>query len=98
MFRHRRLFKSFLSQNRNVLPYHKNREPFKLLQILSVTTRLPPSSQSKMVLETKTAVKRLAINPITNVTANPLTGPVPNRNRKAQETTVVTCVSIMVRK
>ena len=51
-----------------------------------------------MALETKTAVKTLAIRPITRVTANPFTGPVPNKNRNAQDTTVVTCVSMMVRK
>src|SRR6266478_7966037 len=50
-----------------------------------------------MVLETKTAVKTLAINPITRVTAKPFTGPVPNKKRNAHETTVVTCVSMMVR-
>src|SRR5664280_2579097 len=49
-----------------------------------------------MVFDTKTAVKTLAIKPMVNVTANPRTGPSPKRKRKAQDTTVVTCVSTMV--
>ena len=69
----------------------------KPFQMLNVTTRFCiPSSQSKMVRETKTAVKRFANRPITRVTANPFTGPVPNRNRNAQLTIVVTCVSTIV--
>ena len=43
------------------------------------------------------AVNTLAIKPIVRVMAKPLIGPVPNMNRKKAETTVVTCVSIMVR-
>src|SRR5206468_744724 len=34
--------------------------------------------QSKRVLETKTDVNMFEISPVTSVTANPLTGPVPN--------------------
>src|SRR5438309_5989692 len=49
-----------------------------------------------MVFDTNTAVNTLAIKPIVNVTANPRTGPSPNKNRKAHETTVVTWVSTMV--
>ncbi len=37
------------------------------------------------------------MRPMTRVTAKPFTGPVPNMNKKAQDTTVVTCVSMMVR-
>ena len=37
------------------------------------------SSHSKIILDTNTAVNTLAIKPITNVTANPLTGPEPNK-------------------
>src|SRR3954451_7529301 len=49
-----------------------------------------------MVFDTKTAVKTFAIKPIVRVTANPFTGPSPNRNRKQQDTTVVTWVSTIV--
>src|SRR5262245_28509633 len=66
-------------------------------QLLSVVSwRLPEVSQSKMNFDTNTAVHTLATRPITRLTAKPFTGPVPNRNRKRQDTTVVTCVSIMV--
>ena len=66
--------------------------------MLSVTACFcPPSSHWKMVFETNTAVNTLATKPITSVTAKPLTGPVPNRNRKAHETMVVTWVSMIVR-
>ena len=43
------------------------------------------------------AVKTLAIRPIVKVMAKPRIGPVPNRNKKNAETTVVTCVSMIVR-
>src|SRR5260370_1238140 len=43
------------------------------------------------------AVNTLAIKPMVKVIAKPRIGPVPNKNRKNAETTVVTCVSIMVR-
>ena len=49
-----------------------------------------------MTRETKTAVNRLASRPTVSVVAKPLTGPVPNMNRMAAETMVVTCVSMMV--
>jgi hypothetical protein len=41
-------------------------------------------------------VKRFASKPIVSVTAKPFTGPVPNRNRMAADTIVVTWVSIIV--
>jgi hypothetical protein len=44
----------------------------------------------KIVLETKTAVNRLASRPTTKVTAKPRIGPVPNTNRKMADTIVVT--------
>ena len=59
---------------------------------------MPANPRSKMNFDTKTAVNTLAIRPITSVTAKPFTGPVPNRNRKAHDTTVVTWVSMIVRK
>ncbi len=65
--------------------------------MLNVATRFRLSSQSKIVLDTNTAVNTFAIRPITSVTANPFTGPVPNKNKNAHETTVVTCVSTIVR-
>src|SRR5260370_557165 len=49
-----------------------------------------------MTRETSTAVNRLANNPNASVTANPRTGPEPNRNRIIAETIVVTCVSMIV--
>src|SRR5437667_9383681 len=52
--------------------------------------------QSKIMRETKTAVKRFANKPKFNVTAKTLTGPVPKRNRMAAETIVVTIVSTIV--
>src|SRR5215831_17858689 len=62
----------------------------------SCILRRPLSSHSNIVRETNTAVKTLAAKPIVRVTANPRTGPSPNRNRNAQETIVVTCVSTIV--
>ena len=53
-------------------------------------------SQSKIMRETNTAVKRLASKPKVKVTAKPLTGPVPNKNRMAADTIVVTWVSTIV--
>ena len=53
---------------------------------------------SKIARDTNTAVNRLAMRPMTSVTAKPRTGPVPNTNRNALATTVVTCVSMMVTK
>ncbi len=46
--------------------------------------------ESKITRETKTAVNRLAAKPKLKVTAKPLTGPVPKRNRIRAETIVVT--------
>ncbi len=45
---------------------------------------------SKITRETKTEVNRLAARPKLRVTANPRTGPVPNRNKMMAETIVVT--------
>ena len=60
-------------------------------QILSSVISLgPDNSQSKITRDTQTAVNTFAHNPITSVTAKPLTGPVPNRNRNRHETMVVT--------
>src|SRR5579864_6987556 len=67
--------------------YHNGVAPVKLRDL-----------QSKATRETKTDVKRLVINPITSVAANPFTAGVPKKNRKPQETTVVTCVSTRVAK
>ena len=47
-------------------------------------------TQSKITRETNTAVNKFASNPKVSVTANPFTGPVPNKNRIAAETIVVT--------
>ena len=85
--------KSSLRSIRNGFPtLPQNLAQFKAPQILNASTcaAVPDSSQSKIVFDTKTAVKTLAIRPITSVTAKPFTGPVPNINRNAQETTVVT--------
>ena len=65
--------------------------------MLSVSGRLEPVKlQSNITRETKIAVNRFAIKPITKVTAKPFTCVVPNRNKNAQDTTVVKCVSMMV--
>jgi hypothetical protein len=61
-----------------------------------VSCRFPDNSHSKINFETNTAVNTLATRPITSVTAKPFTGPVPKMNSTAQETTVVTWVSMMV--
>ncbi len=59
-------------------------------QMLSAVTGVGrDNSQSKITFETNTAVNTFAIKPITSVTANPFTGPDPNKNRIAQETIVV---------
>ena len=52
---------------------------------------------SKISRETKTEVNRFAIKPIARVSANPRTGPRPNKNRKAAAMIVVKLVSIIVR-
>src|SRR5437588_7999133 len=66
-------------------------------QILKASPRcLRARMASKITRETNTAVNRLAKRPNVSVTANPLTGPDPKRNRMAAETMVVTCVSTMV--
>ena len=52
--------------------------------------------QSKIMRDTKTAVKRLARRPNVKVTAKPRTGPVPKMNKINAETIVVTCVSTIV--
>ena len=71
--------------------------PLPHYQMLSaVTCRLRESSQSKITFDTKTAVNTFANRPITSVTAKPLTGPVPNMNRKRHDTIVVTWVSTIV--
>src|ERR1035441_7766916 len=49
-----------------------------------------------MVRDTNTAVNKLASKPNVSVTAKPLIGPVPKRNRMPAETMVVTWVSTMV--
>src|SRR4051812_21959106 len=64
--------------------------------ILNCASLRRDNSQSKATLETKTDVNRFVINPITNVAAKPFTAGVPKKNRNAQETTVVTCVSTSV--
>jgi hypothetical protein len=51
---------------------------------------LRDNSQSKTTRDANTDVNRLVIRPITSVTANPFTAGVPRKNRKAQDTTVVT--------
>ena len=51
-----------------------------------------------MTRETNTAVNIENANPMTSVTAKPLTGPVPYVKRKNAETIVVTCVSTIVPK
>ena len=56
------------------------------------------NSQSKATRDTNTDVNRLVISPITSVAAKPFTAGVPKKNRKAHETTVVTCVSTSVSK
>src|SRR5579872_1006939 len=48
------------------------------------------NSQSKATLETNTDVNRFVVRPMTRVVANPFTAGVPKKNRKTQETTVVT--------
>ena len=53
---------------------------------------------SKMIRVTKTAVNTLTTMPIVNVTAKPLTGPVPKPKRKSAATSVVTLESKMVKK
>jgi len=70
-------------------------KPDQMLNV--VNCFLPDNSQSKMNLETKTAVKMLATRPMTSVRAKPLTAVEPKANKKAQETTVVTWVSIIVK-
>jgi len=40
-------------------------------------------TQSKITRETNTAVNRFASKPKVSVTANPFTGPVPNKNKIA---------------
>src|ERR1035438_9361349 len=45
---------------------------------------------SKITRDTKTEVNRLAKRPKLRVTANPRTGPLPNRNRISADTMVVT--------
>jgi hypothetical protein len=51
---------------------------------------------SKIIRETKKAVKTDAPRPTSSVTANPLIGPVPNWNRNRAEMIVVRWVSMMV--
>ena len=51
---------------------------------------------SKIMRDTKNAVKTDANRPISSVTANPLIGPVPNWKRKSAEMIVVMCVSMIV--
>ncbi|MBF0469017.1 MAG: hypothetical protein HQK61_09060 [Desulfamplus sp.] len=46
--------------------------------MLNFDTFLVETRYSKILLESIRAVKRLDIIPIVSVTANPLTGPVPN--------------------
>ena len=48
--------------------------------------------------ETNTAVKTEISRPMISVTAKPLTGPVPNWNRKTAEMMTVMCVSMIVAK
>src|SRR5580698_3349148 len=62
-----------------------------LPQMLNASPRcLRLKTQSKIMRDTKTAVKRLASKPKTSVVAKPFTGPVPKRNRIAADTMVVT--------
>ena len=46
--------------------------------------------ESKIIRDTYTDVNRLATKPMVKEIANPLIGPVPNRNKKIADTTVVT--------
>ena len=57
-----------------------------------------PYSSSKTVCDTNTAVKTEISRPMISVTANPLTGPVPNWKRKTAEMMTVMCVSMIVAK
>src|SRR5579863_2503813 len=54
-------------------------------QILKLLALALPNFNSNSHLETNTEVNTFATNPNTNVTANPLTGPTPNRNRQPQD-------------
>src|SRR5437667_2128718 len=56
------------------------------------------STHSNKVRETKTAVNILETRPMTNVTAKPFTGPVPNRNRQTAEISAAKWVSTRVMK
>src|SRR5207253_8030892 len=66
-------------------------------QMLKASPRpLRLSTASKITRETKTAVNRLAKRPKISVRPNPLTGPVPTKNKISAETMVVTWVSRIV--
>src|ERR1043166_707381 len=55
----------------------------KINQILSLACRgARARTQSNITRDTKTPVNRFAPKPMVSVTANPFTGPVPNRKRK----------------
>jgi hypothetical protein len=56
------------------------------------------TSQSKATRETNTDVNRLVVRPITRVAAKPFTAGVPKKNKNAQNTTVVTWVSMSLAK
>ena len=59
-------------------------------------TSLRASTISKRVRETKTAVNILETRPMTRVTANPLTGPVPNKNKNVADISAARWVSTRV--
>src|SRR5437870_1675496 len=67
---------------------------YRAIPMLNSAVRLRlDNSQSNAVREMNTDVNKLVVSPITRVAANPFTAGVPKKNRKAHETTVVTCVS-----